>query len=70
MSVTHLRNNRIWKKKSTLFYILKNIIYLLQKHFQVVLTLLMGKEFSYNYVCKYLSKVFFFNLISYLSKLN
>ena len=57
MSVTHLRNvyNIIWtlEEKRTLFYIMKNVINLLQKCFQVVLTLLNRKEFSYNYVCKY-----------------
>ena len=42
MSVTHLRNNTIWRKQGTLFIIIKNIINLLQYCFQVVLTLLMG----------------------------
>ena len=67
MSVTCLRNNTIWRKKRTLFYIIKNIINLLQKCCQVVLTLLYRKEFSYIYVCKYLSK---FNILLFNIKLN
>ena len=74
MSVTHLRNNTIWRKKEHYFIsLLKNIINVLQKCFQVVLKLLMGKEYSYNYVCKYLSKVVVFfqlHILIFNMKLN
>ena len=66
MSVTHQRNNTIWRKKEHYFISLKRNKFI-AKMFSGCIDVLNRKEFSYNYVCKYLSKV---NILLFNIKLN